>query len=250
VNGRAVFLTGMSSIPLQMLEALALAGSDFTYSPGIDWIGTVIPASALAPGLTRTGSDSSKTQVDKTLDYESSNALTPGVTYTWTGKITVSATDTYYLWLQQSFSGRPSISVDGVFQSLFSPAVPVSTYLAGIVPTGGSYTGAIVSLTAGQHTIVVTVAIPSTATQPITLRLTWSELGTMVNAAVAAARSAKVAVVFADDNGATNSDLVNSLAQNEDTLIEAVASATPHGRDFLIKRAVSQSAIASIPKRP
>ena len=70
-----------------------------------------------------------------------------------------------------------------------------------------------------------------------------------MNAAVAAARSAKVAVVFADDNGATNSDLVNSLAQNEDTLIEAVASANPHGRDFLIKRPVSQSAIASIPKR-
>ena len=220
--------------PLQMLEALAPAGSDFTYSPGIDWIGTVIPASALAPGLTRTGSDSSKTQVDKTLDYESSDALTPGVSYTWTGKITVPATDTYYLWLQQSFaaggfgSAGSSISIDGVSQSLFTPAVPMSTYPTGVIPSGGANNGAIVSLTAGQHTIVVTAAIPSTTTQPVTFRLTWSELGTTVNAAVASARSAKVAVVFADDNGATNSDLVNSLAQNEDTLIEAVASANPH----------------------
>jgi beta-glucosidase len=37
-----------------------------------------------------------------------------------------------------------------------------------------------------------------------------------------------VAVVFADDNGSTNSELVNSLAQNEDALIEAVAAANPH----------------------
>ena len=220
--------------PQQMLEALAPTGSNFTYAPGIDWIGTIVPASALLPGLTRTESDSGKTEVDKTLDYESSNALTPGVTYTWTGKITVPATDTYYLWLQQSFaaggfgSAGSSISIDGISQSLFTPAVPVSTYPAGVIPTGGTNNGAIVSLTAGQHTIVVTAAIPSTATQPVTFRLTWSELSTTMNAAVAAARSAKVAVVFADDNGATNSELVNSLAQNEDALIEAVASANPH----------------------
>ena len=74
-------------------------------------------------------------------------------------------------------------------------------------------------------------------------------IGERQRVAVARALIHRPAVVFADDNGATNSDLVNSLAQNEDTLIEAVASANPHGRDFLIKRAVSQSAIASIPKR-
>jgi beta-glucosidase len=214
--------------PLQMLEALAPTGSSFTYAPGIDWIGTVVPASALAPGLTRTQSNSGKSKVDKTLDYESSDALAPGVTYTWTGDITVSTTDTYYLWMQQSFSNGASISIDGVAQSLFSPAVPVSTYPAGVIPTGGANNGAIISLTAGQHTIVVTAAIPSTATKPVTFRLTWSELGTTTNAAVAAARSAKVAVVFADDNGATDSDLVNSLAQNEDAMIEAVAAANPH----------------------
>jgi beta-glucosidase len=184
--------------------------------------------------LTRTESDSGATQVDSTLDYEASDSLTPGVTYTWTGKMTVPATDTYYLWLQQSFAAQrfgpavSSVKIDGVSQTLFTPGVPVSTYPAGVVPAGGANNGAIISLTAGPHTIVVTAALPSTTTQPITFRLTWSQLSTTVNAAVAAARAAKVAVIFADDNGAASTDLVNSLAPNEDALIAAVASANPH----------------------
>ena len=40
-----------------------------------------------------------------------------------------------------------------------------------------------------------------------------------------AAGAASVAVVFADDNGAASSDLVNSLAPNEDALVAAVAQA-------------------------
>jgi hypothetical protein len=52
--------------PFQVLQELAPAGSHFTYSPGIDWIGSVVPASALAPGLTRTESDSGATRVDPT----------------------------------------------------------------------------------------------------------------------------------------------------------------------------------------
>jgi hypothetical protein len=89
--------------PLQVLQALAPRGSHFTYTPGIDWIGSVVPVSALSPGLTRTESDSSTTKIDPTIDYEASNDLKPGVTYTWTGKLTVPVADTYSLWLQQSF---------------------------------------------------------------------------------------------------------------------------------------------------
>lgn len=220
--------------PVQVLQTLAPAGSSFNYSPGIDWIGTVIPSSALTPGLTRTESDSTHKQVDSTLDYESSDSLTPGVTYTWTGKITVPATDTYYLWLQQSFAAQrfgsavSSITIDGVSQTLFTPGVPVSTYPAGVIPAAGVNNGAIISLNAGQHTIAVTATIPTTVTQPTTFRLTWSQLSTTMNAAVAAARAAKVAVVFADDNGDASTDIMNTLAPNEDALIEAVAKANPN----------------------
>ena len=68
------------------------------------------------------------------------------MTYTWTGTLTVPATDTYYLWLQQawldpviSFSG-PSVKVtiDGTAQPLFTPGVPVSTYPPGVVPARGT----------------------------------------------------------------------------------------------------------------
>lgn len=235
--------------PLQVLQALAPRGSRFTYSPGIDWIGTVVPASALGPGLTRTESDSSATRMDRTVDYETSgpNDLKPGVTYTWTGTLTVPVTDTYYLWVQQSwrdprFGGSPSLrfTIDGSSQPLFIPGVPVSTYPTGVVPPHGTNRGVVMALGAGPHTITITAAIPVNGaypinltvpvpvTQPVTFRFTWSRLGATLNAAVVAASAANVAVVFADDNGQPNSALVNSLAPNEDALIAAVAQANPN----------------------
>jgi beta-glucosidase len=235
--------------PLQMLQVLAPRGSHFTYSPGVDWIGSVVPTSALSPGLTRTESDSKTTQIDKTIDYGTSgpNDLKPGVTYTWTGSLMVPAADTYYLWFQQSWldarlGGTQSltITIDGTSEPLFVPGVPVSTYPTGIVPPLGTNRGAVVTLGAGSHTITITTAIPLNGaypinlpvqipvTPPITFRFTWSRLGDTISAAVAAARSAKVAVVFAEDNGSTNSNLVNSLAANQDSLIEAVSSANPN----------------------
>jgi beta-glucosidase len=237
--------------PLQVLQALAPAGSHFTYSPGIDWIGSVVPVPALAPGLTRTESDSNATRTDPTLDYEPSsptNDLKPGVTYTWTGTLTVPVADTYYLWLQQawldpliSFTGPTlTVTIDGAAQPLFTPGVPVSTYPAGVVPAHGTNHGVVLPLGAGPHHLQIAAAIPLNTvwpnnvgtpiplTPPLTFRLTWSRLGDTLNAAVAAASAAKVAVVFADDNGAVNTELVNSLAPNEDALIAAVAQANPN----------------------
>jgi beta-glucosidase len=62
----------------------------------------------------------------------------------------------------------------------------------------------------------------------MTFRLAWSQLGKTIADAVTAASSAKVAVVFADDNGAANTNLVNSLSPNQDALIQAVAQANPN----------------------
>ncbi len=233
--------------PLQVLQALAPSGSHFTYAPGIDWIGSVVPASALSPGLTRTESDSSATRTDATIDYEPSgpNDLKPGVTYTWTGTLTVPVMDTYYLWLQQAWLdpvisfGGPSVTVtiDGLAQPLFTPGVPVSTYPPGIVPAHGTNHGVVLTLGTGPHRIQIAAAIPLNTvwpnnaatpiplTPPVTFRLTWSRLGETLQAAVTAAGAASVAVVFADDNGAASSDLANSLAPNEDALVAAVAQA-------------------------
>ena len=222
--------------PLDVLQETAPAGAHFTYSPGIDWIGTVVPSSELTGGLTRTESDSSATKTDFTISYGSSSDLKPGVNYTWTGTFNAPGTDTYYFYLQGSIPpgggrGAPanlSISIDGVAQTGFSPAVPVSTYPSDVVPTGGGSSGTVVALTSGPHKIVITANVPSTVTMPVYFRFASSKLGDSINAAVSAARSAKVAVVFADDNGASNSALVNSLSANEDALIQAVAQANPN----------------------
>jgi beta-glucosidase len=234
--------------PLQVLQALAPSGSNFTYAPGIDWIGSLVPASALLPGLTRAESDSTATRIDTTIDYgaSASSDLKPGVTYTWTGTLTAPSTDTYYLWLQQGFRTSrfmpfvASVSIDGAAQTLFKPGVPASTYPANSFLTTGANNGAAVSLTAGPHTIKITLAVPLTGAQPVTylvpvpliqpiaFRFAWSRLGDTINAAVVAASSAKVALVFADDNGAASAALVNSLAANQDALIAAVAKANPN----------------------
>jgi beta-glucosidase len=231
--------------PLQVLQTLAPAGSSFTYAPGIDWIGAVVPASALSPGLIRAESDSNATRVDATIDYgaSASSDLKPGVTYTWTGTLTAPSTDTYYLWLQQGFRTSrfmpfvASLSIDGAALPLFKPGVPAATYPADSILANGANSG---GLTAVPHTIKITLAVPLTGVQPVTypvpvqltqpigFRFAWSRLGDTINAAVAAASSAKVALVFADDNGAANAELVNSLAPNQDALIAAVAKANPN----------------------
>ena len=144
--------------PLQVLQALAPSGSNFTYAPGIDWIGSLVPASALLPGLTRAESDSTATRIDTTIDYgaSASSDLKPGVTYTWTGTLTAPSTDTYYLWLQQGFRTSrfmpfvASVSIDGAAQTLFKPGVPASTYPANSFLTTGANNGAAVSLTAAR----------------------------------------------------------------------------------------------------
>jgi len=162
----------------------------------------------------------------------------------------VPVADTYYLWIQQGwmqntfleFSSGPSVSltIDGAAQSLSSPGVPASTYPAGVIPEYGLNQGVAINLVAGQHTIQITAAVPLTSyvpinipvpvplIQPVTFRLAWSRLGDTIAAAVAAARSANVAVVFADDNGVANTEIVNSLAPNQDALVEAVANANPN----------------------
>ncbi|MBV9674204.1 MAG: glycoside hydrolase family 3 protein, partial [Verrucomicrobia bacterium] len=235
--------------PLQILQALSPKGSHFVYVAGIDWIGSVVPAENLSSGLSRMDNTSGTTRVDRTLDYgtSSSDNLKPGVKYTWTGKLIVPTADMYYLWIQRSwldprFGRQASVTlqIDGVRQSLFSPAVPTSTYPEGIVPAHGTNEGVALNLDAGSHTLAITAAVPVNGaapinltvpvpvTQPITFRFAWSRLTDSIHAAVAAAKSSKIAIVFADDNGEADADLVNSLAPNQDRLIEAVAKENPN----------------------
>jgi beta-glucosidase len=220
------------------------------FAPGVDRVGDVVPASALPGGLVRTQSDSSATQVDSTIDYTGPRTLTPGVTYTWTGKLQVPADDTYALWLQRtpgsltngvadptggrggSASGPVALSVDGASQTLTAPStILANTYPGGPTLAGGQYeglfnSGSYVPLTKGVHDLKITFAVAATALAPVNLRFTWSPVQASIDKAVATAAGAKTAVVFVDDANATGA--LNPLGRYQDQLVDAVASANPN----------------------
>jgi beta-glucosidase len=197
------------------LDALRSAGAPVSFAPGVDRVGDVVPASALPGGLVRTQSDSSATQTDSTIDYTGSRTLTPGVTYTWTGKIDVPADDTYALWLQRtpggisngvadptggrggSASGPVTLSVDGANQTLTTPSTILpNTYPGGPTLASGQYeglanSGSYVTLPKGTHDLKITFAVSANALPPVNLRFTWSAVQASIAKAVAAARSAR-----------------------------------------------------------
>lgn len=249
--------------PLIALRNLA-PEANFTYAPGVDYLGSLVPSSALQTpdgtqqGLLRTESDSTATQVDPQINNTASNALTPGVTYTWTGTITAPADDTYALWLQNSAglvnastAGYPinptgaglgpgggqstgGLTVDGTAQTLTSPStIQPNTYPGGNT-VNGQYLGfinggAYVHLTAGKHTITITDKVPANAVTPVLFRFMWSPVQASINAAVTTAQKAHTAVVFVDDsNAASPAGAINSLGAYEDQLVEAVAAVNPN----------------------
>jgi beta-glucosidase len=232
--------------PLDALRTASPHGK-IAFEPGIDRVGTVVPASALPGGLLRTQSDSSATQVDSTIDYTGARTLTPGVTYTWTGKLQVPADDTYALWLQRtpggnaggvadptggrggSASGPVSLSVDGATQALTTPSTILpNTYPGGPTLAGGQYeglanSGNYVSLAKGTHDVKITFAVSSAALPPVNLRFTWSPLQASIDKAVAATAKAKTAIVFVDDANTTGD--LHPLGPYQDQLVNAVADA-------------------------
>lgn len=242
---------------LQMLRRLSTPAANFTYAPGIDWIGTQVPASAFASGLVRTESGSNASRSVPTIDYgvdSPENDLKPGVNYRWAGMLIAPADDTYYFWIQSSwldahFSRAASVKVaiDGVDQKLVAPGVPVATYPAGIVPPNGTNQGFPIKLRAGTHRIIVRADIPKfgyypidqmspiPVATPVTFRLSWSRFSETLASATAVAKSAKTVLLFVDDNGLPEEEtgagthkIVGSLAPNQDTLIEAVTAANPN----------------------
>jgi len=239
----------------QMLQRLAPQSSKFTYSAGIDWIGSQVPESAFS-GLVRTETGSNTQRKESTINYDAhtaQNDLTPGKSYTWTGTLTVPEDDTYYLWIQRNwldwvFSERRTVklTVDGIKQHIVAPGVPVATYPAGVVPPNGTNEGVPLKLSSGKHNIVVEADIPKSgyypidATSPIpvmtpvTFRITWSRLSKTIASAVEVAKAAKTVVLFLDDNGLPedevgiqSSRIVEGLAPNQEELIYAITNANP-----------------------
>ena len=193
-GGSAYVIPSGTVSPLAGIKAAAGSGTNVSYSQGlpVDTALPSIPSSNLTPAY----------------------APTPfGGSYT--GTLTAPETGTYVLAITNPCGCYTStyLSLDGK-QIIDNPSTPpVHTYSVAV------------SLTKGQ---TYTLAISGASSQ-----LLWgtpSALAPGINAAVAAAKSASVAVVVVSDD--TESEATDRLSLNlpsaQDELISAVAAANPH----------------------
>jgi beta-glucosidase len=193
------------------LEALARISGDahVRYAVDDDMTGTPIPPDAFShegkPGLERTGPDGR--QSDPALDFtvRAGTALPRNTRASWNGALTVSEAGTYWLYLQ-ALGTDASLFIDGkrvgltgtfqgdvhgdILQANQDNAVPTTDGLDNVRHA--------VELASGAHRIKIDVS-PDTSNAPVQLRLNWytpAQRKADHESAIAAARDAKVAVVF------------------------------------------------------
>jgi beta-glucosidase len=202
--------------------------------------GTPVPASALThngqPGLLRTNNGDGSASVAAQLDNTRSNgqALAAGSSWTWTGDLNVPVAGSYWINLGLLGAGG-SISLDGTQiarTGFINGTAPRYGVLRpgdnNVLPTtdGLDNLRTQLNLSAGAHTLTVTMAADVSG-DPVQARLSWvtpAQQQASTDAAVAAARHAKTAVVFAWSTGS----LDTPLPDGQDQLIADVAAANPH----------------------
>jgi beta-glucosidase len=202
-----------------------------------DMTGAPIPASALShdgkPGLLRT-EKSGATQVDSVLDFtkKSGSPLAPNAEAKWTGTLTVPA-GWYWIYLHL-LGAAGNVSIDGkrvTGANGMRGGVHGDTVLGGkdgLMPTtdGLDNLRAAVDLTAGEHSVEVSVD-GDTSNEPEQIRLAWTtpeQRKADHEAAIAAAKTARTALVFAWSRGKPDF----ALPGDQDKLIEEVAAVNPN----------------------
>jgi len=202
-----------------------------------DMTGTTIPASAFShggkPGLARTGDTGSKTDANVDFTVARRNALPPNCLVTWTGSLTVPHAGTYWLYLQ-ALGTNATIALDG------KPLGGTGAFQGGVhgdilqanqdntVPTtdGLDNVRRAVKLSAGSHPIEIKVG-PDSSNAPVQVRLNWytpEQRAADHVGVIAAAKKAKVAVVFAW----TRVDPAFGLPGDQNKMIEEVAAVNPN----------------------
>jgi beta-glucosidase len=243
-SSRVIGVTDREISPLTALRRRAGRQGNVTFRVGRDVQGVAVPSSALTPpnaapgqhGLLRTNTVTGATQIDPNIDFVGGNALPEGTQATWTGTLTAPTTGDYLLAVQTAGTGG-TLTVDG------TPVI-TSGVLALLGTTLHRTTDGLansfvhLNLSAGPHTIAVTAApIPAfppfieASSGPVQIRLAWitpRQRQANLAAAVAAARRAHTAVVFAYMEGTEGVDQPTlALPDEQDQLIQAVARANP-----------------------
>ena len=223
--------------PYQALKQFA-ANAKITFAVEDDMTGAAIPASALShdgkPGLLRTDK-SGATHTDPILEFtkKSGNPLPANAEATWSGTLTVPTAGSYWIYLQL-LSAAGSVSIDGKKvegANGMRGGVHGDTVLGGkdglMATTDGlDNLRTAVDLTAGAHTVSVSVE-GDTSNDPEQIRLAWmtpEQRKADHEAAIAAAKAAKTAVVFAWTRGKPDF----ALPGDQDTLIAEIAAVNPN----------------------
>jgi beta-glucosidase len=235
INGeRSVGLPQRQIGPLEALRKIS-GNANIRFAVDDDMTGVPVPASAFnhdgMPGLLRTGSGDPQT--DAQVNFTAGNALAPNSTVTWKGSLTAPHAGTYWLYLQ-AMGTNANISLDGkrlagtgafqggvhgdILQANQDNAVPTTDNLDNVRRA--------VELTAGPHDIEIKTS-PDSSNAPVQVRLNWytpEQRKADHEAAIAAAKKAKIAVVFVWTRLAP----VFGLPGEQNKLVEEVAAANPN----------------------
>ena len=212
--------------------------AQITYAVEDDMTGVPIPSSVLSyngrPGLQRTVRGGGA-GVDQRIDFtkKSGSPLPANTEATWSSTLTVRSAGSYWIYLQL-LGAAGSVSIDGkriAGANGMRGGVHGDTVLGGkdgLMPTtdGLDNLRTAVDLTAGAHTLSVTVE-GDTSNDPEQIRLAWvtpEQRKADHEAAIAAAKAAKTAVVFAWTRGRPDF----ALPGDQDKLIEEIAAVNPN----------------------
>lgn len=213
-------------------QLLAHSRTHLVYAVADDMTGVPVPAAQLShegkPGLRRDDG-----QIDAAVDFTQlrGRALPAGGHYRWQGALMVPQAGRYYLSLEL-LGALGSLSIDGhelgATDTLFLHGTVLQPNQDNVLPTtdGLDNVRRAIELSAGPHAIRIDVHADDSR-QPMQVRLAWStpaQQRRQHDAAVAAARAARCAVVFAWSQGQP----VFALPDDQNQLIADVAAANPH----------------------
>ena len=210
------------------------ANQKIQFAVNDDMAGTVIPASVLThdgkPGLLRTGGSASQTDTQIDFTAKSGSPLPPNSTVKWTGTITPPHAGNYWIYLQ-ALGTNAAITLDGkrlAATGAFQGGVHGDILQANqdnVIPTpdGLDNVRRAVDLTAGPHSIEIATS-SDTSNSPVQVRLCWytpEKRKADHDAAIEAAKKAKVAVVFLW----TRLEPVFGLPGDQNKLVDEIAAA-------------------------
>jgi beta-glucosidase len=196
--------------PLEAMRKIS-GNSKIRFAVDDDMTGSTVPARAFShdgqTGLERIDASGGGTQTDSQLNFtvKGGNALPPNSTLTWKGTLTVSDAGNYWIYLQ-ALGTNASISIDdkrlgatGAVQGAVHGDILQANQDNAVATTDSlDNVRRAIDLTQGAHAIEVQIT-PDTSNAPVQVRLNWytpEQRKADHEAAIAAARIAKVAVVF------------------------------------------------------